>query len=47
MGGDVRVTGPVWARVAGDFEQNSNVGPKATRLLRISFGFAYKFDRIW
>ena len=45
MGDDVRLAGPVWARVAGDYEQNSSVGPKATRLLRISFGFTYKFNR--
>ena len=47
-GSDVRLAGPIYGRLAGDYEQNPDVhNPQtrtaATRLLRFTMGFSYRF----
>ena len=45
-GGDLRLTGPIYARLAGDYEQNPDVPaprPAVTHLLRLTMGLSYRF----
>jgi hypothetical protein len=44
-GGDVRLVGPVFARLAVDGQVDPSTHGNDTHVLRISFGLAYKFGR--
>ena len=44
-GGDVRLAGPVFARLAVNGQVDPSTHENKTRLLRISFGLTYKFGR--
>lgn len=48
-GGDVRLAGPISARLAADYEQNPDVpSPRsaATRMLRFTMGLSYRFGGV-